>query len=75
MNCRTLRRVRFFHQHLGERRVGMDVAGDLGRGQLHYLRQSEFGQEFGHFGTDQCRAQNLAVFFSTTSLTQDMEKI
>ena len=40
----------------------MHVAGDLGRGQFHHVRQRQFGQQFGHFGADHVRAQNLAVF-------------
>ena len=48
--------MRRFHDHFGERRVGVHVAGDLGRGQFHQVRQGQFGQQFGHFGADHVRA-------------------
>ena len=57
----ALRAVCCFHQHLAEGRVGVHVAGDLVRGQLHHVRQGQLGQQFGHFRADHVRAQDLAV--------------
>jgi hypothetical protein len=44
MNWHTFCAVRRFHQHLGKRRVRMDVARDLVRCQLHHVRERQFGQ-------------------------------
>ena len=58
----TLDRVGGFHEDFAQGGVGMDVAGDLGGGDLHELGQAHFRQQFGHVWADQVRAQNFAVF-------------
>ncbi len=50
-----------FHEHFAQRRVGMDVAGDLGRRDLHELGQAQLGQQFGDIRADQVGAQDFAV--------------
>lgn len=34
-----------FHQGFAQRRVGMHIAGDLGRRELHHLRHGQLGQQ------------------------------
>ena len=46
---------------LAERRVGVHVAGQLGRGEVPLLRQRELGQQLGHVVADEVPAEQLAV--------------
>ncbi len=48
----AFRTVRCFHQNLGQRWVGVDIAGDLVWGQLHHVSQGQLGEQLGHLGTD-----------------------
>lgn len=51
-----------FHQHFAKSRVGVDVAGDLRRGQLHHLGDGQLGEQLGDFRADQVGAENFAIF-------------
>ena len=44
-----------------QRRVGVDVAGHLGGGQVPLLGQGQLRQQLGHVGPDQVGAEDLAV--------------
>lgn len=57
MDPHAFRHVRRFHQRLAQGWVGMHIAGDLRRCQLHHVRQGQFGQQLGHFRSDQAGAQ------------------
>ena len=48
-------------QRLGQRRVGVDVAGQLVGGEVPLLRQRQLGQQLGDVGADQVSAEQLAV--------------
>jgi hypothetical protein len=63
--------VRCFHDHFGERRVRVHVAGNLSGSQLHQVRQGQFGQQFGHFGSDHVRTQDFAEFLVHHQLDED----
>lgn len=58
-----------FHQRFAERRMRMHVARDFCRGQLHALRQSQFGQQLRYIRAYQVRAQNFTVFAVVMILT------
>jgi len=49
------------HEHLGQRRVRVDAAGDLLGSQLVAVGQYELWQELRDLGADQVRAQDLTV--------------
>ena len=53
--------VGHFLQRLGQRRVGVHVAGDLFGGEVPQLGEGELGQELGHVRADHVQAEDLAV--------------
>ena len=64
MDRMSFRGVGCFHDHLGERRVSVHVAGDLVRGQFHHVGQGQFGQQFGHHGIVLCLAITIEILIS-----------
>ncbi len=50
-----------FHDRFAEGRVGVHVAGDLFRRDVHPLCQGQFRQQFGHLGADHVGAEQLAA--------------
>src|SRR5215813_1388551 len=55
--------VRGFFNGLAQRRVRMDVAGDLARRQLGEPGQRQLRQKFSHVRADHLGAEHLTVFF------------
>src|SRR4051794_33583547 len=48
-------------QRLGQRRVGVHVARELGGREVPLLREGQLGQQLGDLGADQVPAEQLAV--------------